>query len=160
MALLATVMLTFDRGASAAVDLVKSLFRTTAWMSAITAALVLFAGVSPLLFLLPLYFYSTTIGVDWIVRRVKFIDVLEATKVGRVRSGLVTLKASFDLAPVAISRLRWYVTSYGPPGGLSWLRRWKRVIQTILALFIWLAKDIPGKIAAFENRETHMGDGA
>lgn len=156
VALVATVLLFGDVGPKAAISTLRALVWVMAWFWGVTLLLFEFGLVTSEAFLVPAYFYSTMIGVNWLVRRIGLRDILTILSPGRGRTTLIVLRAFFDTASTDVPRLAWYSESMSAPIKPRLGRAFVRVLSTVLATFIWLGQDVPAKMAIVENRQRHL----
>ncbi|HMG47428.1 MAG TPA: hypothetical protein VK614_08215 [Allosphingosinicella sp.] len=157
VALIVTGLLFGDVGAKAAIATLKTLALAVAWFWAITFLLFAFDLATLDMFLIPAYFYSTMIGVNWLIRRVDLRDFLRILAPGKTRTTLVVLRAFFDTGGTDVPRIAWYSRSLSLELRPAPWRAFIRTLGTVLATFIWLGQDVPVKMAIVENRQRHLG---
>jgi hypothetical protein len=102
-------------------------------------------------------FYSTIMGLGWVVRRVSLLDLLRAFPAQKGRLYITAFWATFSSAMDDIKRILWYCELYDACSSDKTPFRVGSKLAAILGVLLCLLREVPWRIAALDNRTLHLG---
>ena len=124
----------------------------------IDVPLIYFSVVSSASLFTISYFYSTVLGLAWIFRRVRLLDLIRATPWAKGRLWVTAFWATLSTAMDDISRIQWYCELNEDCGKRTLPLRGASKLATILGVLACLFQEVPWRLATLENRRSHLGD--